>query len=326
MRDLVDLVTQRVSTLEPWGVEQFGVGWGCSTLPGGSPGLAFFKGEPLLPALGSEKEEVLLVTGVCGTERMCEVKGQTVTHTCMQAHTDTHRGTAGVEQEVGGVRSHGGLIGDWLVAQRHADDGSHVGLGTEDVDGNAGGLPCGGARKGLGTKLGEAWRDQHSHSCTHAHSRALTRTHAHSRALTRTYFYYATLSHSLTLAHTRSHSLTLAHTRSHSLTLAHTRSHSLTLAHTRSHSLTLAHTRSHSLTLAHTRSHSLTLAHTRSHSLTLAHTRSHSLTLAHTRSHSLTHTYTHLSQSRPHYQFTHPLPPSPAAPPGSWARPVAQKC
>lgn len=46
----------------------------------------------------------------------------------------------GVEQEVGSVGSNRRLVGDWSVPQRHANDGGHVSLGAEDVNGDAGGL------------------------------------------------------------------------------------------------------------------------------------------------------------------------------------------
>lgn len=47
---------------------------------------------------------------------------------------------AGVEEEVGSVRSDGGLVGDRPVTQRHANDGRHVCLRAKDVDGDPGGL------------------------------------------------------------------------------------------------------------------------------------------------------------------------------------------
>ncbi len=47
---------------------------------------------------------------------------------------------AGVEEEVGSVGSNRGLVGDWPVAQRHTNDGSHVSLSAEDVDGDPSGL------------------------------------------------------------------------------------------------------------------------------------------------------------------------------------------
>lgn len=55
--------------------------------------------------------------------------------------TTTHRrAAAGVEQEVGGVGGDGRLVGDWPVAQRHADNGGHVGLCAKDVDGDSSGF------------------------------------------------------------------------------------------------------------------------------------------------------------------------------------------
>lgn len=47
---------------------------------------------------------------------------------------------AGVEEEVGSVGSNRRLVGDWSVAQRHADNGSHVGFCAKDVDGDPSGL------------------------------------------------------------------------------------------------------------------------------------------------------------------------------------------
>lgn len=47
---------------------------------------------------------------------------------------------AGVEQEVGGVDSNGRLVGDWPVAQSHADDGGHVSFCAKDMDGDPSGL------------------------------------------------------------------------------------------------------------------------------------------------------------------------------------------
>ena len=45
-------------------------------------------------------------------------------------------------QEVGGVGVGWRLIGDWPMAQRHANDGCHVSLGPKHMDGNASGLSC----------------------------------------------------------------------------------------------------------------------------------------------------------------------------------------
>lgn len=50
---------------------------------------------------------------------------------------------AGVEKEVGGVGGDRRLVGDRPVAQRHADDGGHVGFCAKDVDGDPGRLACG---------------------------------------------------------------------------------------------------------------------------------------------------------------------------------------
>lgn len=57
---------------------------------------------------------------------------------------------AGVEEKVGSVGSNRRLVGDWPVAQRHADDGGHVSFCTKDVDGDPGGLACGEPKR---TKL-----------------------------------------------------------------------------------------------------------------------------------------------------------------------------
>ena len=40
----------------------------------------------------------------------------------------------------------GRLIGDGPVAQGHAHNGRHVSLGAKHVDGDPGGLPCGGGK------------------------------------------------------------------------------------------------------------------------------------------------------------------------------------
>ena len=47
---------------------------------------------------------------------------------------------AGVEEEVGSVGSNRRLVGDWPVAQCHADNGSHVSFCAKDVDGDPSGL------------------------------------------------------------------------------------------------------------------------------------------------------------------------------------------
>ncbi len=47
---------------------------------------------------------------------------------------------AGVEEEVGSVGSNWGLVWDWPVAQRHANNGSHVSFCAKDVDGDPSGL------------------------------------------------------------------------------------------------------------------------------------------------------------------------------------------
>lgn len=47
---------------------------------------------------------------------------------------------ARVEEEVGSVGSNRRLVGDWSVAQRHADNGSHVSLGAKNMDGDPSGL------------------------------------------------------------------------------------------------------------------------------------------------------------------------------------------
>ena len=52
-----------------------------------------------------------------------------------------HRVAAGIEKEVGGVGVHRGLVRDWSVAQRHANDGRHVGLCSKNMDGDSGRFP-----------------------------------------------------------------------------------------------------------------------------------------------------------------------------------------
>lgn len=49
---------------------------------------------------------------------------------------------AGVEEKVGSVGSNRRLVGDWPVAQCHANDGGHVSFCAKDVDGDPGGLAC----------------------------------------------------------------------------------------------------------------------------------------------------------------------------------------
>lgn len=46
---------------------------------------------------------------------------------------------AGVEQEVGGVGSNRRLVGDWPVAQGHANNGRHVSFCAKHMNGD----PCG---------------------------------------------------------------------------------------------------------------------------------------------------------------------------------------
>lgn len=47
---------------------------------------------------------------------------------------------AGVEEKVGSVGSNRRLVGDWPVAQSHANNGSHVGLCAKHMDGDPSGL------------------------------------------------------------------------------------------------------------------------------------------------------------------------------------------
>lgn len=47
---------------------------------------------------------------------------------------------AGVEKEVGRVGSGRRLVGDCPVAQRHADNGSHVSFCAKDMEGDPSGL------------------------------------------------------------------------------------------------------------------------------------------------------------------------------------------
>lgn len=48
---------------------------------------------------------------------------------------------AGVEEKVGSVGGNGRLVGDGSVAQRHANNGSHVSFSAKYMDGDPGGLP-----------------------------------------------------------------------------------------------------------------------------------------------------------------------------------------
>lgn len=57
--------------------------------------------------------------------------GQYVSYRCAAAR---------VEEEVGSVGSNRRLVGDWPVAQCHANNGSHVGFCAKDVDGDPSGL------------------------------------------------------------------------------------------------------------------------------------------------------------------------------------------
>lgn len=47
---------------------------------------------------------------------------------------------AGVEEKVGSVGSNRRLVGDWSVAQSHANNGSHVCFCAKDMDGDPSGL------------------------------------------------------------------------------------------------------------------------------------------------------------------------------------------
>lgn len=47
---------------------------------------------------------------------------------------------AGVEEKVGSVGSNRRLVGDWSVAQSHANNGSHVSLCAKYMDGDPSGL------------------------------------------------------------------------------------------------------------------------------------------------------------------------------------------
>lgn len=47
---------------------------------------------------------------------------------------------AGVEEKVGSVGSNGRLVGDWSVAQSHANNGSHVSFCAKNMDGDPSGL------------------------------------------------------------------------------------------------------------------------------------------------------------------------------------------
>lgn len=47
---------------------------------------------------------------------------------------------AGVEEEVGSVGSNRRLVGDWSVAQSHANNGSHVSLCAKNMDGDPSGF------------------------------------------------------------------------------------------------------------------------------------------------------------------------------------------
>lgn len=58
---------------------------------------------------------------------------------CKRTYCDA---ATGVEQEVCRVGGYRGLVGDWPVAERHANDGGHVSLCAEDVNGDAGSLAC----------------------------------------------------------------------------------------------------------------------------------------------------------------------------------------
>lgn len=49
----------------------------------------------------------------------------------------------GVEEEVGSVGSNRRQVGNWPVAQRHANNGSHVGFCAKDMNWDASGLSCG---------------------------------------------------------------------------------------------------------------------------------------------------------------------------------------
>lgn len=47
---------------------------------------------------------------------------------------------AGVEEKVGSVGSNRRLVGDWSVAQGHANNGSHVSFSAKHMDGDPSGL------------------------------------------------------------------------------------------------------------------------------------------------------------------------------------------
>lgn len=52
-----------------------------------------------------------------------------------------HCTVAGIEEEVGGVCVHRGLVRDWPIAQSHSNNGCHMGLSTKHVDRNTCRLP-----------------------------------------------------------------------------------------------------------------------------------------------------------------------------------------
>lgn len=49
---------------------------------------------------------------------------------------------AGIQEEVGRVCIHWGLVRDWPETQSHSNNGRHMGLGAKHVDRDACGLPC----------------------------------------------------------------------------------------------------------------------------------------------------------------------------------------
>lgn len=50
---------------------------------------------------------------------------------------------AGVEEKVGSVGCNRRLVGNWPVAQCHANNGSHVSFCAKDMNGDPSGLACG---------------------------------------------------------------------------------------------------------------------------------------------------------------------------------------
>lgn len=122
-------------------------------VPPGRPALDFLAGVTSLGAQDSEKEAVLVGAGVWrGGKKRRETPEKALADSFKLAGrkrvtsgrkrlSPTHfDAVAGVQEEVGGVGVHGGLVGDRSVAQGHPHDGRHVGFGSEHVDGNTRGL------------------------------------------------------------------------------------------------------------------------------------------------------------------------------------------